>query len=291
EVLSQGFEKNDYVHVKGKVVWYQDHLQLNVFEIQKVEENKVNPADFLPTSKKNIPEMYNDLLKLCREEMKNSWLRRLMLNILEDPHYRDAFQRVPAAKTNHHAWIGGLLEHVLKLCELARSVLPHYPTVNPDLVYAGLIMHDFGKIEELEAERSFEYSDKGKLIGHLIISIEILVRKAAEIPDFPEKILHHLEHIVLSHHGRLEYGSPKRPKTLEALLVHHLDDMDSKLQGFMDLVEREGENESAWTSHNNRLFERPLYKRTAEDLEGKTSQGSHAGTAEQFIAAVKKMGS
>ncbi|MFO1463390.1 MAG: OB-fold nucleic acid binding domain-containing protein [bacterium] len=268
ELLGQNFEKSDYVRAKGKVVFYQDHLQFNVFEIEKVADSQVNPADFLPTSKQDIPRMYQELLQICREDMKNPWVRQLMLGILEDPQYREAFQRAPAAKTNHHAWVGGLLEHILGLCKLAKAVLSFYPMINLDLVLAGLIMHDFGKIEEIESERSFEYTDKGRLIGHLIISIEILVRKAAEIPGFPEKILHHLEHIVLSHHGRLEYGSPKRPKTLEALVVHHLDDMDSKIQGFLDLVAREGENDSTWTSHNNRLFERPLYKKTREDLEG-----------------------
>src|SRR5262249_356821 len=160
----------------------------------------------------------------------NPWIRRLLLSILEDPQYSGAFQRAPAAKTNHHAWVGGLLEHILGLCKLAKAVLAFYPDVNLDLVLAGMIFHGFGKIEENESQRPFEYTDKGRLIGHLIIGVEILIRKAAQIRDFPEKILHHLEHIVLSHHGRLEYGSPKRPKTLEALVVHHLDDMDSKLQ-------------------------------------------------------------
>lgn len=268
EDLSPNFEKNEYVRVKGKCVWYQDHLQLNVFEIERVDPSKVDPGDFMPSSKKNIPQMYAELLEMCRGDLKNPWVKQLLLSILEDPRYAPAFQRAPAAKTNHHAWVGGLLEHILGLCKLAKDVLKHYPMIDQDLVLAGLIMHDFGKVEELESERSFEYTDKGRLIGHLIIGLEILIRKAAEIPHFPEKILHHLEHIVLSHHGRLEYGSPKRPKTLEALMVHHLDDMDSKIQGFLDLVAREGENDSDWTSHNNRLFERPLYKRVRRDMGG-----------------------
>lgn len=272
EQLSQNFEKHDYVKVKGKVVFYQDHLQLNVFEIERVVDAAMNPADFLPTSKQDIPKMYQELLQICRQDMKNPWVQKLILSILEDPQYRDTFQRAPAAKTNHHAWVGGLLEHILGLCKLAKSVLAFYPMINLDLVLAGLIMHDFGKVEEIESERSFEYTDKGRLIGHLIIGVEILIRKAAQIPDFPEKILHHLEHIVLSHHGHLEYGSPKRPKTLEALVVHHLDDMDSKIQGFLDLVAREGDVDSTWTTHNNRLFERPLYKRTQADLQGEIAK-------------------
>lgn len=280
EDLSPLFEKSDYVRVKGKCVWYQDHLQLNVFEIQSVDPAQVDPADFMPSSQKNIPQMYADLLEICRRDMKNPWVKKLILSILEDPRYAPAFQRAPAAKTNHHAWVGGLLEHILGLCKLAKDVLKHYPMIDQDLVLAGLIMHDFGKVEELESERSFEYTDKGRLIGHLIIGVEILIRKTAEIPDFPEKILHHLEHIVLSHHGRLDYGSPKRPKTLEALMVHHLDDMDSKIQGFLDLVAREGENDSDWTSHNNRLFERPLYKKVLRDMGHEAKPPSVAGAAE-----------
>ncbi len=267
ETLSSNFDKNDYVQIEGKVVYYQDHLQLNVFEIQKLDPTQFSPSDYLPSSTKDIPQMYRELLELCQQEMKNVWIKQLILAILEDPQYQAPFQKAPAAKTNHHAWIGGLLEHVLGLCKLAKSVLVHYPQINPDLVYAGLIMHDFGKVEEMDADRSFEYTDKGRLIGHLIIGVEILIKKAAEIPNFPPKILEHIEHIVLSHHGRLEYGSPKRPKTLEAIVVHYLDDMDSKIQGFIDLVARE-KGDGDWTSHNNRLFERPLYKNTQRDLEG-----------------------
>lgn len=266
EVLSQNFEKFEYVQVKGRVVYYQDHLQFNVFDIQRLDPHQIQPADFLPTTGKDIPKMYEDLLRFCGEDMKNPWVRQLLISILEDPTYKNDFMRAPAAKTHHHAWVGGLLEHILGLCKLAKSVLPHYPQINPDLVFAGLILHDFGKIEELRTDRLFEYTDKGRLIGHLIISVEILLKKAAAIPDFPEKILQHLEHIVLSHHGRLEYGSPKLPMTLEALTVSYLDDLDSKIQGFSDLVARDIEGDPTWTPMNA-LFQRPLYKRTFRDLE------------------------
>jgi len=266
ELLSQNFERHDYVRVQGRIVYYQDHLQLNVFEIASIDPNQVNPEDFLPRSKKDIPRMFDDLMKICREDMKNPWVRQLMLKILEDPAIQGRFQIAPAAKTNHHAWVGGLLEHVLGLCQLAKSVLQHYSQINLDLVLAGMIMHDIGKIEEIDPERLFAYTDRGRLIGHLIIGVEILIRKAAEIPNFPEKILQHIEHIILSHHGRLEYGSPKRPKTLEAIVVSYLDDMDSKIQGFEDLIARDVEGDPAWSPFNN-LFERPLYKRTRLDLE------------------------
>jgi len=266
ELLTQNFEKHDYIRVLGRVVYYQDHLQLNVFEVASIDPAQIQPEDFLPRSKKEIPQMFQDLLKICREDMQNPWVRQLMLNILTDPGIESRFQIAPAAKTNHHAWVGGLLEHVLGLCQLAKLVLKQYPQINLDLVLAGMIMHDIGKIQEIDPERLFAYTDRGRLIGHLIIGVEILIRKAAEIPGFPDKILDHIEHIILSHHGRLEYGSPKRPKTLEAIVVSYLDDMDSKIQGFEDLLARDAEGDPAWIPFNQ-LFQRPLYKRTQLDLE------------------------
>jgi 3'-5' exoribonuclease len=273
ETLAQNFEKFDYVRTKGRVVFYQDHLQFNVFEIQRINEGEMNAADFLPTTQKDIPRMYQELVQICRQDMKNPWVQQLLLSILEDPQTSKIFQRSPAAKTHHHAWVGGLLEHILGLCKLAKSALSHYPQINLDLVLAGMIMHDFGKIEEISADRLFEYTDKGRLIGHLIIGVEILIKKAALIPNFPEKILRHIEHIILSHHGRLEYGSPKLPMTLEALVVSGLDDLDSKIQGFCDLVARDGDIDSTWTPMNP-LFDRPLYKKTQLDMEESLRQVS-----------------
>lgn len=265
-LMTKKFEKQDYVWVKGNVVRFLDHLQLNVVDIQQVPAEKVDPDDFLPHTKQDIEQMYQQLLQICRQDLNNPFIQKLLLSILEDPQMAPGFKRAPAAKGNHHAWIGGLLEHVLKLCQVGLDVLKHYPQVDSDLVLAGLILHDFGKIEELESERYFEYTDKGRLVGHLIISVEIILKKSAQIPDFPPKILHHLQHILLAHHGRLEYGSPKEPMTLEALMVHHLDNMDSKLQGFLDVVEKDAGADQQWTG-TNFMFGRPLYKSTRQDLE------------------------
>lgn len=272
------FEKLDYVQVKGNVTSFQDHLQLNVIAISRIEESSVDPGYFLPHSQKDIPQMYAELIAICKADMKNPWIQQLMLNILQDEKMAPAFQQSPAAKSNHHAWIGGLLEHVLHLCKLAKDVLKHYPQIDQDLVLAGMIMHDFGKIEELLWKRHFEYSDRGKLIGHLIISVEILLKQAARIPDFPEKVLWHLEHIILSHHGKLEYGSPKEPMTLEALVVHSLDNMDSKIQGFLDVLARETNADPTWSS-DNFVFKRSLYKRTRSDMEESIADTSAAPQA------------
>ena len=263
--FAQNFNKLDYVLIRGNVVSFQEHLQLNVRDIQSVGPEEISSDDFLAHTKQDIEKMYQDLLQLCREDIKNPWIGPLILGILEDPEWVSTFKRAPAAKSNHHAWVGGLLEHVLQLCKVGRDVLKHYPMINPDLVLAGLILHDFGKVQELSADRSFEYTDKGQLVGHLVISVEILIKKTAQIPNFPDKILHHLEHIILSHHGLLEYGSPKEPMTLEALMVHHLDNMDSKLQGFQDTVARETGGDQKWASPSF-MFKRNLYKRTSDDI-------------------------
>ena len=263
--FNQNFGKFDYVRVKGNVVTFQGHLQFNIQDIQTVTTDSVQQDDFLPHTTRNIDEMYQELLEICRTSLQNSYVKNLLLSILEDEEMAPLFKRAPAAKSNHHAWIGGLLEHVLQLVKVGQSVLPHYPMVNGDLVIAGLILHDFGKIYELRSERALDYTDRGQLVGHLVISVEILIQKAAAQENFPKKILHHIEHILLSHHGLLEYGSPKEPMTMEALMVHHLDNMDSKLQGFLDVVAREKESESAWTG-SGFLFKRPLYKKTQADM-------------------------
>lgn len=267
--ISGHFNKLDYVAIKGNVVAFQGHLQVNVRELRTIPQEEISAEDFLPHTEKDIEQMYQDLLGLCRAEFQHPQVKTLILGILEDPELAPKFKRAPAAKSNHHAWIGGLLEHVLKLCQVGRDVLKHYPEVQPDLVLAGLILHDFGKVEELSTERTFEYTDRGQLVGHLIISVEILIQHAAKIPDFSPEVLQNLQHILLSHHGQLEYGSPKLPMTLEALMVHHLDNMDSKLQGFMDTLARETETESAWSTPGF-VFKRPLYKKVWEDM-GKPS--------------------
>ncbi len=259
------FEKLDYMRVKGHVVAFQDRLQFNIIALEALTPETVSPEDFLPHTPYNIETMYQELLELCRKNLRHPSIKALLFDLLENSPWVEDFKKSPAAKSNHHAWVGGLLEHVLKLCQVAVDVLKHYPQANADLVLAGLILHDFGKVEELSADRVFEYTDKGQLVGHLTISVEILLKAAARQENFPPRVLHHLMHIILSHHGHLEYGSPKEPMTLEALLVHQLDHLDSKLQAFQDSVAREAANDSRWSSAGF-VFKRPLYKATESDM-------------------------
>lgn len=265
EEIGKGFERKDFVQAKGRAVVYQEKMQVSLVQIQRLDPLQVDITDFLPTTSKNIDEMMAKLLEIIRQEIQNPWIRTFLLSIFEDPRIANRFKRAPAAKTNHHAWIGGLLEHVLHLCELAKDVLKHYSMVDPDLVYTGLMLHDIGKIDELTYERFFDYTDEGQLIGHLIQGTELIYEKIRSIPNFPPKLKTHIVHLVLAHHGQLEFGSPKLPMTLEAIMVHYLDDLDSKIQGVLDLAAKERELDSAWVSFN-RLFGRPMYKRTLQDL-------------------------
>jgi 3'-5' exoribonuclease len=266
EVIGSCFEKNDFIRVMGRAVVYQDKLQLNIVRVEKLDPQFIDISDFLPTSRRNIDEMEKILLDFIHREVKNSWIQTFLRSIFEDPEILKRFKRAPAAKTNHHAWIGGLLEHVVHLCELARDVLKHYPQVDPDLVYTGLMLHDIGKIYELTYDQFFGYTDDGQLVGHLIQGVEMVYDKIRAIPDFPAKLKTHIVHIILAHHGRLEFGSPKLPMTLEAIMVHYLDDLDSKIQGVLDLSAREGDSDPFWTGFN-RLFGRPMYKGTLMDME------------------------
>lgn len=268
EQIGSLFERHDFIRALGKPIVYQDKVQLNIVKVQKLDPQAVDVADFLPVSKRDIEEMYAKLLGIIRQDIQNSWVKKFLLAIFEDAAIAKSFKRAPAAKTNHHAWVGGLLEHVVHLCELGKDVLKHYPQVNGDLVYTGLMLHDIGKIYEMSYERAFGYTDEGQLVGHLIQGVEMVYEKIRGIPNFPEKIKTHIVHLILAHHGRLEFGSPKLPMTMEAIMVHYLDDMDSKLQGVMDLAAKESSLDSGWVSFN-RLFGRPMYVGTEKDLSEK----------------------
>ncbi len=268
EEIAALFDKNDFIRALGRPVMYQDKMQLNIVRVERLDPEKVDISDYLPVSQRNIEEMFAKLLSFIRNDIRNSWVKKFLLSIFEDSEIVKRFKRAPAAKTHHHAWIGGLLEHVLHLCELGKDVLKHYPQVNADLVYTGLMLHDIGKIYEMSYEKSFGYTDDGQLVGHLIQGVEMVYDKIRSIPQFPDKIKTHIVHLILAHHGRLEFGSPKLPMTMEAIMVHYLDDMDSKIQGVLDLAAKENNPDSDWVAFN-RLFGRPMYIGTRQDMKEK----------------------
>ncbi len=221
------FDRDDFIRVKGETQLYQNKLQLTVHRIARVDESEVDLADFLPASKRDPEEMFAELRALIASN-GNPHLRALLENVFADAEIADAFRRAPAAKAIHHNWLGGLIEHVLSLASLARDAARHYPFIDQDLLLAGVVLHDIGKIRELSFARSFNYTTEGSLIGHIQIALRLLADKYP--PDFPEKLRNLIEHLILSHHGQLEFGSPKLPLFPEAMLLHHLDNMDSKME-------------------------------------------------------------
>ena len=189
--------------------------------------------------------------------IQNPYLKSLVQSFMDDAEIAAAYRNAPAAKTLHHAYIGGLLDHVVSLFRSCDLMCQNYPRLNRDLLFTGAFFHDIGKIHELTYNRSFSYTTKGQLLGHMIIELDMLRPKIALIPGFPEELKTLIEHLIISHHGQYEFGSPKLPMFPEALVLHYLDDLDSKMEAMRAQFEREGESESAWTSYNPSLG-RPL---------------------------------
>ena len=246
------FEVDDVVQVIGTAEDYQGNLQLSLTRIGKAKEAEVDLLDFLPRTR-NDPEVMYAALVARVEAMASGPLRQLLLNILTDPAIAPRYKLAPAATVFHHAFLGGLIEHVTSLCGLADLVCPHYPFLDPSLVLAGLLLHDVGKIEELTFTRGFRYSTRGLLLGHINIAVNLIETKTAEIEGFPPLLRDQLQHIVLSHHGKPEFGSPREPMFPEAFLVHILDNLDSKLESMRAQYEAEKNREGDWTTRNRAL--------------------------------------
>jgi 3'-5' exoribonuclease len=256
--LDPVFRKGDIIHVQGRAVSYRDNIQLAVLEIRKMEEAEINPWDYFPTCKGDTEEMFHSLKKDVAS-VENPWLRTLLESFLDDGEMAAKLKRAPAAKGFHHAYLGGLLEHTLSMVRILDFLAGHYPTASRDMLIAGGILHDIGKVEEFSYDRAIDYTTPGRLIGHIIMGVEMIDRRIAAIEGFPEDLALELKHLVLAHHGELDFGSPKRPKTLEALIVHFADDLDAKVMAFQEFIRNSGGEESEWTLFH-RFFERFLYK-------------------------------
>jgi 3'-5' exoribonuclease len=253
------FERDDFVKVKGLPQVFQNKMQLTVHTLMRISDSEVDYADYFPASRRDPGEMWAELQTIIRA-VANPHLRALLEAIFADAEIARKFKRAPAAKTIHHAWLGGLLEHVLSLCALCRNVAPQYPSVDPDLLITGAILHDIGKIDELTYERGFGYSDEGQLVGHLVQGLTLIHEKACALPDFPRRVKTLVEHMILSHHGQLEFGSPKVPMFAEALLLHHLDNLDSKMEAVRGAIEKDKLVSGAFTAFVPSL-ERPILKK------------------------------
>jgi 3'-5' exoribonuclease len=246
------FGPGDFVKVKGLAQLYNNRLQFVVHKLRRLEESEVDLGDFFPASKRDPDEMFRELEGVIAG-FRNPHLKQLLELIFADPEIAARYRRAPAAKYIHHAFLGGLLEHVLSLCAMCRKAADHYGSVDGDLLVAGAILHDIGKIRELTYERGFGYSTEGQLLGHIVIGLEIIGDKIRHVPDFPARLRTLVEHMVISHHGQLEFGSPKLPLFPEALLLHYLDDLDSKMECMRAMVEQDRQVSSDWTAYSNSM--------------------------------------
>lgn len=251
------FEIDDIVHAAGSVETFQGTPQVNVREIRRLEDAEIDLLDFMPRTRQDPEKMYAALVERVKG-LPEGPIRALLLQTLDDPEIAAKYKLAPAATVMHHAFLGGLLEHVTSLARLADLVCGHYPWLDSSLVLAGIVLHDIGKIEELNFNRSFRYSTRGQLLGHIVIGMEIVREKMSAIPEFPPALKDRIEHMILSHHGKLEFGSPKEPMFAEALVVHALDEMDSKLESVRAQYEAEKDQEGDWTNRNLALGRKML---------------------------------
>lgn len=260
------FEQDDFLKVKGLINKYKNRFQLTIHKLRRLRESEIDFSDYLPKTTKNVDEQWQTLRDFVAS-FQNSHLKDLIHAFMADPEIAQAFRNAPAAKTMHHAYIGGLLDHVVSLFHSCDLVCRNYPQVNRDVVLSGAFLHDIGKIHELTYNRSFSYTTRGQLLGHMVIALEMLQAKVGLVPGFPAELKTLLEHLIISHHGQYEFGSPKLPMFPEALLLHYMDDLDSKMESMRAHFERESELESPWTTYNSSLG-RPLLN-TAKFLSPK----------------------
>ena len=246
------FDALDYIEVYGDVTSFQGALQVNVKRIRKCSEEEVNPSDYLPVSKYDIEEMYAELLKYI-DSIQNPYLKQLLSKFfIEDANFIAAFKKSSAAKTVHHGFVGGLLQHTLSVTRMCDYYCKSYERLNRDLLLTAAICHDMGKTKELSAFPQNDYTDEGQFLGHIVIGTEMVGEKIREIPGFPSILASELKHCILAHHGEYEFGSPKKPAIMEAVALNFADNTDAKLQTFTELMD--STTETGWLGFN-RLFD------------------------------------
>jgi len=253
------FDRDDFVRVKGLVQIFHNRPQMTIHKMRRMDDSEIDFGDYFPSSHRDQDEMWGELRAIAAA-ITNPHLKGLLELVLDDEDIARRYRRAPAAKHIHHAFLGGLIEHVLSLCAMARLAAQHYPFIDGDLLLTGAILHDIGKIYELNYERGFSYSNDGQLLGHIHIGLRIVGEKLRALPAFPPALRSLVEHMILSHHGKLEFGSPKVPQFPEALMLHYLDDMDSKLESMRSLIESDRQVEGCFTAYNGPL-ERSVLKK------------------------------
>src|SRR6202171_1665204 len=282
EEVLDAFHQDDFLKIKGLVNKYKNRFQLTVHKLRKLGESEIEFADYLPKTTKNIDELWQTLSDFVAS-IRSPHLRSVIQAFMADPEIAAAYRNAPAAKTLHHAYIGGLLDHVVSLFRSCDLMCTNYPQINRDLLLTGAFLHDIGKIHELTYNRSFSYTTRGPLLAPMIIELEMLQAKLALLPGFPEELKTMIEHLIISHHGQYDFGSPKLPMFPEALMLHYLDDLDSKMEAMRAHFEREAASEGPWTGYNSSLS-RPLLN-SAKFLEKKQTAAAADSVAGSSASA------
>ena len=266
--LGTKFVEGDVVKIKAMVSYYKDQIQLTIVELEPWK-GEVDRSIFMESTQNDISQMVTSL-KAIIKRVENPDLKKLCCRFLSDTEFMERFKSAPAAKHFHHNYLGGLLEHTLSVCQLAQMVSSHYAELNRDLLIAGAFLHDIGKTRELSYDLYIDYTDEGRLVGHLVLGCIMLEEKVAQMKGFPGNLALRLKHLILSHHGEFQFGSPKRPKFKEAFALHLIDDFDAKMNGLGRFMEKDAK-EGPWTEYN-RLFERYFLKGDMEPvLENKST--------------------
>ncbi|MDY2590363.1 MAG: HD domain-containing protein [Agathobacter sp.] len=253
------FDAMDYVAITGDITSFQGNLQCSIKRARKVSEGEYDPADYLPVSKKDIEEMYKELMALI-QSVKNPYLGRLLHMFFDNEEFAKRFKFNSAAKSVHHGFVGGLLEHSLSVAKNCDFFAGNYPVLNRDLLITAAIFHDVGKLKELSVFPENDYTDAGQLLGHIVIGSEWISDAIKKIDGFPVVLANELKHCILSHHGELEFGSPKKPALIEAVALSFADNIDAKMETFTELLSVVPENNTDWQGYNR--FMETNYRRT-----------------------------
>lgn len=249
----ENFDSMDYIHIDGQITSFQNSLQLNIKRVRKSQEGEYDPSDFVPTTTKNIDEMYNEILSII-SKITDPYLSKLVSSFfVEDKEFIKAFKYHSAAKTVHHGFVGGLVEHTLGVTKLCEYMAANYPLINRDLLVSAALFHDLGKLDEISTFPENDYTDDGQLLGHIYIGTEKVGARIRTIPNFPKSLENELKHCILSHHGELEYGSPKKPALIEAVALTYADNTDAKLQTMTEILNG-ADDKSDWLGYN-KFFE------------------------------------
>ncbi|MGA2096037.1 MAG: OB-fold nucleic acid binding domain-containing protein [Candidatus Acidiferrum sp.] len=251
EAIAKDLGRDDFVKVQARVEIYRNKPQLALQQVRRAKPEEVDLADYLPHTKEDVGKMWERLLGYA-DSISDPWLKKLVSGILGDPATAVRYKRAPAAKVMHHAYIGGLLEHVVGLCGLAKMAAEHYPELNPDLLLTVAILHDVGKLDELCYDRAIGYTTEGQLLGHIVMEVGIVGKAMDAIEGFPPALKTIVQHLLISHHGQYEFGSPKLPMIREAMVFHYLDDLDSKLAAARAALAIDS-GEEEWSAYSSAL--------------------------------------